>query len=165
MTTPAHLIAFGLGTGLSPVAPGTMGTLLAVPLAAVLLMLPWEAYLAIVAVFSIFGCWVCGQSTRLLEIDDYGGIVFDEVVGYLLTCVALLPALNGPEWGLWIELAAAFVLFRIMDVAKPWPIRWLDEHLHGGIGIMADDLLAGIGAGALLWGISYLINLWEWVGT
>lgn len=138
-------------------APGTFGTLIAVPLAALLLMLPWQVYVLILGLSIPLGCWVCGLSARLLGVEDYGGIVFDEVVGYLVACAVLLPVMQGPDWGLWIELAAAFLLFRVFDIAKPWPIGWLDEQLEGGIGIMLDDVLAGIGAGAVLWTISYWI--------
>ena len=150
LRTPEHLLAFALGAGLAPVAPGTFGTLAAVPLWLALQWLPVGAYLGVLLVLFAFGCWVCGTSARLLGVHDYGGIVFDEVVGYLVTCVPLLPALGlvqVPRWPWWL---AAFVLFRLFDIWKPWPIRWLDARVHGGFGIMIDDVLAAIYAAALL---------------
>lgn len=151
--TPEHLIAFGFGAGLAPVAPGTFGTLVGIPFFLALAWLPWIAYAAAVAVLFVFGCWVCGASSRLLQVHDYPGFVFDEIVGYLITCVALMPGLQGPDWHPALGLLAAFVLFRVFDIAKPWPIRAIDRHVHGGFGIMFDDAVAGAFAGATLWGL------------
>ncbi|WP_420466097.1 phosphatidylglycerophosphatase A [Panacagrimonas sp.] len=157
LTTPEHLIAFGFGAGLAPVAPGTFGTLVGIPFFLVLMWLPWEAYLAVVALLFVFGCWVCGASSRLLQVHDYPGFVFDEIVGFLVTCVPLLPA-----FGLWplhpaLGLLAAFLLFRLSDVLKPWPIHLLDRHVHGGLGIMLDDAAAGLLAGLAVWGLTFLL--------
>ena len=150
MSTPIHVLAFGLGTGCSPVAPGTVGTVLGVPLFLALAWLPLPLYLALTALLFAVGCWLCGESSRLLGVHDSPGIVFDEVVGYLVTAAPLLPALALTERPLWQGLLLAFVLFRIFDVLKPWPIRWLDRQVHGGFGIMVDDLLAGVFAAAVL---------------
>lgn len=151
MSTPVHLLAFGFGSGCAPVAPGTFGTVLGIPLFLILMGLPLPLYLVATAVLFGIGCWLCGESSRLLGVHDSPGIVFDEVVGYLMTAAPLLPALHLSEQPLWVGLLLAFVLFRIFDVLKPWPIRWLDRHVHGGFGIMVDDLLAGIfGAVGLL---------------
>lgn len=158
--TPEHLFAFGFGLGLSPVAPGTMGSLLGIPLAAAMLFLPWQGFVALVVLLFLAGCYVCGASARMLKVDDYGGIVFDEVVGYVIACAPLLPVFAPPDWPLLAGLAAAFVLFRIFDIAKPWPIRWFDRNLKGGLGIMVDDVLAGVGAGAVLWLLGYA---WAWM--
>ena len=150
LTTPEHLIAFGFGAGLSPWAPGTAGTLAAVPLWVLVCWMPWPAYLMLtVALFGI-GVLVCGRSARLLGVDDHSGIVFDEVVGFLITAAPLvgrLGTLPGPWWA-W--LLAAFVLFRIFDIAKPPPIGHLDRTLHGGLGIMLDDFVAGIYSGLVI---------------
>ncbi len=146
-----HLLAFWFGSGLSPKAPGTAGTIAAVPLWLFLLeWLPWPVYLILLVLLFVFGCWVCGKSAKLLGVHDYGGIVFDEVVGFLVTCLPLLPAFGlAPHWR-WLWVIAAFVLFRLFDIWKPWPIRWLDARVKGGFGIMADDLLAAIYGAVLL---------------
>ncbi|MDI3259596.1 MAG: phosphatidylglycerophosphatase A [Sinobacteraceae bacterium] len=150
LTTPEHLIAFGFGAGLAPFAPGTAGTLVALPLWLALSALPWPLYVAVLALLFAFGCWVCGASARLLGVHDYPGIVFDEIVGFLLAALPLLPALGWVRHhrGLW--LLAVFVLFRAFDVWKPWPIRWFDRRLGGGLGIMFDDALAAMATAGLL---------------
>jgi phosphatidylglycerophosphatase A len=134
-----HWIAFGLGSGLAPKAPGTFGTLAAVPLYWLLSPLPLAAYLTILAVLFGLGIWACGRTARDLGGQDPGAIVWDEVVGYL---AAMTAAPAGWPWVL-----AGFILFRLFDIWKPWPIRWLDRRGKGGLGIMLDDLAAG----ALTW--------------
>lgn len=139
-----HCVAFGFGAGLAPKAPGTFGTLVGLPLFALLCLLPWPVYaLAVLAMF-IFGCWVCGESARLLGVHDHGGIVFDEIVGFLVAAAPLLiwPPKTAVTWG--CGLLAAFALFRLFDIWKPWPIRWFDRKVHGGFGIMLDDALAAV---------------------
>lgn len=148
--TPVHLLAFGLGSGLSPKAPGTAGTLAAVPLWLLLQWLPWPAYVLLLAALFLFGCWVCGESSRLLGVHDYGGIVFDEVVGFLVTCLPLLHGFGLAHPGYWWWLLAAFGLFRLFDVWKPWPIAGFDRRVSGGFGIMLDDLIAAFYAAAVL---------------
>lgn len=155
--SPVHLLAFGFGTGLAPKGPGTAGTLVGIPLFLMLMGLPLPAFAAITVLLALVGCWICGESARRLGVHDYGGIVFDEIVGYLIAAAPLLPALVLNRHGLWPGLAAAFVLFRIFDIWKPWPIGWLDARLHGGVGIMIDDLVAGaFAAGVLLVGLRLL---------
>jgi phosphatidylglycerophosphatase A len=150
LTTPEHLIAFGFGAGLSPRAPGTAGTVVAVPVWLLLSLLPLWPYAAAVTALILFGIWVCGASARLLGIHDHPGIVFDEIAGFCVAATPLLPVLGWVDGPLWAWLLAAFVLFRIFDILKPWPIRWLDRHVHGGFGIVVDDLLAGVYAAAVL---------------
>jgi phosphatidylglycerophosphatase A len=146
LRSPVHLLAFGFGTGLAPVAPGTFGTLVGIPFWFALAWLPiWAYVLATLALFAA-GCAICGASARRLGVHDFGGIVFDEVVGYLVSALPLL-WLSLP---LWMGLGAAFVLFRLFDIWKPWPIRALDRHVEGGFGIMLDDLVAGLFAALLL---------------
>ena len=148
--TPVHLMAFGGGAGLVPFAPGTFGTLVGIPLWLLLSWLPIGAYAAVTLLLFMLGCWICGRSASLLGVHDHPGIVFDEIVGFLLTAMPLLPALHWRSGHLWWWLLAAFLLFRFFDILKPPPIRWLDRHVRGGFGIMLDDAAAAIPAAALL---------------
>jgi phosphatidylglycerophosphatase A len=152
LRSPVHLLAFWFGCGLSPKAPGTVGTVGAIPL---WLLLQWWApslpvYLGLLLALFAVGCWICGESARLLGVHDYGGIVFDEVVGLLITCIPLLPALGWVHSGQNGWLLAAFLLFRLFDIWKPWPIRWFDRKVESGLGIMLDDVLAAVYAAVLL---------------
>jgi phosphatidylglycerophosphatase A len=140
---PIHLLAFGFGSGLSPVAPGTFGTLVAIP---IYLALMYSAsslvYLLVVILFSLLGFWLCGKTAKDLGVHDHPGIVWDEIVGFLIT-MYLVP-LN------WAWILAGFVLFRVFDILKPWPIRRIDQKVEGGLGIMLDDILAGVFAWVVL---------------
>jgi phosphatidylglycerophosphatase A len=139
---PVNFLALGFGSGLAPVAPGTAGTLAAIPVYLLLQPLALEVYLPLVVALFVVGIPICAFTAQRLQVHDHPGIVWDEVVGYLVT-MAFAPA------G-WLWVVAGFVLFRIFDVAKPWPIMWLDRQVHGGFGIMLDDLLAGVFAAAAL---------------
>jgi phosphatidylglycerophosphatase A len=150
LTTPEHLIAFGFGAGLSPKAPGTVGTLWGLPLWFALSWLAPLSYAIALLIFIGFGMWICGRSAKLLGLHDCPGIVFDEIAGFLVAAAPVLPALHLASGPVWVWLIAAFLLFRLFDIWKPWPIRWLDDKVHGGLGIMLDDLLAGLYAAALL---------------
>ena len=143
LSSPIHFLAFGFGSGLSPVAPGTVGTLMAVPLYLLMARLPWVYYVLLLLVAIAIGIWLCGESARLLGVHDHGGIVWDEFVGFWITML-FVP----PEW-LWIVLG--FVLFRLFDIWKPWPIKLIDRQVDGGLGIMLDDIIAGIFALAVLY--------------
>ena len=142
LTDPVHFLAFGFGTGLAPKAPGTVGSLPG-------LLLFWltqdyglTVQLGVAAAAFVFGVWLCGLSARKIGVHDHGGIVWDEIVGMYLTLLAAPPGAVG-----WL---AAFVLFRVFDILKPWPIRDLDHRLRGGLGIMLDDLVAALYAALLL---------------
>jgi len=150
MTSPVHLLAFGFGSGLMPKGPGTAGTVVGIPVFLAMMHLSLPLFAELTVVLSIFGCWVCGESARRLGVHDYGGIVFDEIVGYVIAAAPLLPVLGLNRHGLWPGLIAAFLLFRIFDIWKPWPISWLDARMQGGIGIMVDDLVAGVFAALAL---------------
>lgn len=140
--SPAGLLAFGFGAGLSPVAPGTMGTLVAIPFVYGLKSLdPLVFWLILTALFFL-GVAICNAASRALGVHDHGGIVWDEMVGYWMS-VAFVPL----QWG-W--LLAAFLLFRLFDILKPWPIRQLDRKVSGGFGIMLDDAVAALFTMALL---------------
>lgn len=132
---PIHFLAFGLGSGAAPVAPGTFGTLAAIPLYLLLLQLPLTYYLLALILAFAAGIWLCERTTRDLGVHDHGGIVWDEFVGFWITMVA------APPGGWWIVLG--FVLFRLFDIVKPFPISYLDRHIKGGLGVMVDDAVAG----------------------
>ena len=131
---PAHVIAFGFGAGLAPVAPGTFGTLLGWAIGLALGGLAPAALLAVVLALFLAGVWACGVTGRHLGIADHGGMVWDEVVAFLLV-LAIVP--RELAWQ-----AAGFVLFRFFDIAKPPPIRHLERRYAGGFGVMFDDLVA-----------------------
>jgi phosphatidylglycerophosphatase A len=149
LTSPVHFLAFGFGSGLSPKAPGTVGTLAAIPLYLLLMNLPLTGYLLAVLLISVAGIWICGESSRRLGVHDHGGIVWDEFAGFLLTMTA------APQGWAWIVLG--FALFRLFDIWKPWPVRVADRQLHGGLGIMLDDILAGIYAWLVLQAVAYVV--------
>ena len=140
--SPSGLLAFGFGSGLSPVAPGTMGTLVAIPFVFVLRGLGTPGFWIALFLLFLLGIVVCGNVSRKLGVHDHGGIVWDEMLGYWLS-VAFVPLQ-------WHWLLAAFVLFRFFDILKPWPIRQLDRQVSGGFGIMIDDVVAALFSMALL---------------
>lgn len=142
LSHPAHLLAFGFGSGLSPWAPGTMGTLVATLIYLPLSLLSFEGYALVTLAVIVVGIWICGWSARQLGVHDHPGIVWDEIAGYLVT---MLAAPAGLVW-----MLAGFVLFRLFDILKPWPISWLDRRVGGGLGIMLDDVVAGLAAMACL---------------
>jgi phosphatidylglycerophosphatase A len=157
MSNPIHLLAFGFGSGLLPKAPGTYGTLVGIPIYLLIEPLPLTYYAALVGLAFIIGIWLCEVTSRDLGVHDHGGIVWDEIVGYLVTMVF---APTG-----WIWLLLGFLLFRFFDILKPWPIRWIDKQVRGGFGIMVDDLIAGVfAAGCLILLNRILIPQlqWEW---
>ena len=144
---PIHFLAFGFGSGLAPKAPGTFGTLVGLPLFAALMLLPEASHLIVIALLFAAGIPICQQTGDALGVPDHGSIVWDEIVAMLL--VLEFTPLAWPWW------AAAFVLFRLFDIWKPFPIRQCDARLKGGFGVMFDDLLAALYAiatlKALLW--------------
>ncbi len=143
---PGHLLALGFGSGLAPRAPGTFGTLVAVPVYLLCAQLPLVIYLSVVVAAFVLGVYLCGRTARALDVHDHPGIVWDEVVGYLLTMAW------APSGWLWVVLG--FICFRLFDILKPWPISVLDRSVHGGLGIMIDDALAGVLAAACLVGFA-----------
>ncbi|MCJ7556040.1 MAG: phosphatidylglycerophosphatase A, partial [Gammaproteobacteria bacterium] len=147
-SSPVHFLAFGFGSGLAPWAPGTAGTLVAVFLEWPLRSQGFEVRLLVAVLLFASGVWICGESSRRLGVHDHGGIVWDEIAGYFLT---MLLAPSG-----WLWSALGFILFRLFDIFKPWPIRQIDHRLGGGLGIMVDDTVAGVFAGLILWGLVQL---------
>jgi len=139
---PGHVLAFGFGSGLLPRAPGTWGTVAAIPLYWILSHYNWQVYLLVTIMAFFLGIYVCGRTASILGVHDDARIVWDEIVGYLLT-MFLIPA------G-WFWMAAGFGLFRLFDIWKPQPIRWIDSRVTGGLGIMLDDVLAALFAWIVL---------------
>jgi len=144
--SPVHFLAFGFGSGLSPLAPGTMGTLAALPIFWLLAKLPLAYYIAIVLMLFIAGIFICGLSCKRLGVHDHSGIVWDEIVGYLITMTATPSG--------WMWMVVGFILFRFFDIVKPWPLNWIDRAVGGGLGIMLDDAIAGlICCGLMYWAV------------
>ena len=131
-----QFLAFGMGSGLSPKAPGTAGTLTAIPLYLLLAQLPLWQYSVAVLLLLLAGIYICDAASKQLGVHDHPGIVWDEFVGLWIALWAVPVSLP------WI--IAGFVAFRVFDILKPWPISWLDEHVDGGLGIMIDDVVAGV---------------------
>ena len=139
---PVYFFAFGFGSGLMPIAPGTWGTLAAIPIYLLFASTPWAVYLAFTAIVFFLGIKASDKVSSDLGVNDYSGIVCDEVVGYLLTMFL------APISIVW--MVTGFFLFRLFDIWKPEPIRYVDKHMHGGLGIMLDDVLAAIPAWLIL---------------
>jgi phosphatidylglycerophosphatase A len=133
---PRHWPALVFGLGAARYAPGTCGTLLGIPLYLLIADWPLAGYLIAVVILFMAGVALCGMTARALGVHDHAAIVFDEVVGFLVTMTLAPPG--------WIWIAAGFALFRLFDIWKPWPIRRLDRSVHGGLGIMLDDVMAGV---------------------
>jgi phosphatidylglycerophosphatase A len=150
LSTPAGWLACGFGSGLAPKAQGTFGSLAAI--------LPWlllrhrslPLNLLVIVIGFLIGVWACDVAGRAVGSDDHRSLVWDEFIGQW---IALLPALVAPWWA----VVVGFALFRLFDVWKPWPIRWFDRQLKGGLGVMVDDVVAGVFAAVVLWAILRLI--------
>ena len=147
--TPHGLIALGFGSGLSPFAPGTAGTAAAMLPMWLLSQLPWWALAVAIGGGFVVGLWACGKAGRDLGVTDHGAIVWDEFLGLWVT-LALVP--------FTVQTAiVAFFVFRFFDILKPWPVRWFERQLPGALGVMADDLMAGVYAGLVTFAV------WRWL--
>lgn len=144
---PFYFTAFGFGLGNLPKAPGTWGSLLGILFYLVFSNYQAWQYLVIVLACFIFGVWLCDKVSRDIGIRDYPGIVWDEVVGMMLTLSAFK--------SFWSTIILAFILFRLFDIFKPWPISWIEKQVDGGLGIMLDDVLAGL----MAWCCLFLLSL------
>lgn len=147
---PAYFIAFGFGSGLMPMAPGTWGTLAAIPVYLIISSLSPVLYLFVVFVLFLAGVWVSNIVTNDLGVQDYSGIVWDEVIGYLLTMFC------APFGVIWMIIG--FLLFRVFDIFKPTPICLVDKHIKGGIGVMLDDVVAAIPAFLILQTLAWIFK-------
>jgi len=146
---PIHFLSLGLGSGLAPFAPGTAGTVVAVLLYLPLSVLPLSTYVFVLVISSLLGIYFCQQTTNRLGVDDHPAIVWDEFVGFWIT---MFMAPTGWQW-----IVLGFVLFRLFDIWKPWPIRVIDHKVKGGLGVMLDDILAGVYALIILQAVNYFI--------
>lgn len=136
LANPVHFLALGFGSGLMPKMPGTFGTLAAIPVYLLVAQLPLLPYLLLTLLLFLLGIYLCGAAARAAGVHDHPAIVWDEIVGFLITMIALQPS--------WHALLAGFLLFRLFDILKPWPIKLLDRYVEGGFGIMIDDAVAGL---------------------
>ena len=141
-SSPVQFLAFGFGSGLFPRGPGTAGTVVAAALYLLLAQLNLITYTLVVLAALGFGIWICGLASKQLGVHDHAGIVWDEFVGFWITMWAVPPQ--------WIWIILGFLVFRLLDIIKPWPISSLDKRVKGGFGIMVDDIVAGVLACATL---------------
>lgn len=149
MLNPILFLAFGFGSGLVKKMPGTVGTVAAIPVYLVLIQLDLWLYSLLTVLSILIGFTICGRAAEMLGEHDFGGIVWDEIAGFLIT-MWLVPFS-------WYAVLLGFILFRIFDIFKPWPIKWIDQKVGGGIGIMLDDVLAGMLAGIILY---FVVCFW-----
>lgn len=150
LRNPVHFLALGFGSGLIPFMPGTFGSLAALPLLIPYLYLPPITLLIAAVLASAIGIYLCGKTADDMQVHDHGSIVWDEVAGILLTF-------------LWVPLSlwtvvAGFILFRFFDIVKPWPIGPVDKYVSGGLGIMLDDIIAGLMACVSLHAIMLMVG-------
>ena len=143
LSNPVHFLALGFGTGLVPKAPGTFGTLAAFPLYYLMMDLPLLTFALITLLITVIGFWICDKAASDMQVHDHGAIVWDEVAGMLITLIAAPVS--------WTAVIVGFAIFRLFDIFKPWPISFVDKNLHGGLGIMVDDVLAGLAALACMY--------------
>jgi len=148
LADPVHCLALGFGAGLVPFAPGTFGSLVGLVFALAIAPLGFAWLLVATLAAVVAGLWICGESARRLGVHDHPAIVWDEVAGMMVTMLAVPDA--------WWGAPLAFALFRLFDIAKPWPIREVDHGLGGGAGIMLDDVLAGLFAALGLIVVGYV---------
>lgn len=146
---PLYFIAFGFGSGAIPIAPGTFGTLMAIPFYLCIQYLPFFFYISLVIILIIASSMLCQKISRELNIHDHPGMCIDEFVGFFVTMI------HAPKGFTWIIIG--FLLFRVFDIWKPWPIRYLDEKIHGGFGMIIDDVIAGLFAMTLLQVIVFIL--------
>lgn len=139
---PLYFIAFGFGSGAMPFAPGTFGTLMAIPFYLLFQSLPLFSYVILVVVIAVLSVWISERVSRDIHLHDHPGMCLDEFVGFFVTMI------HAPHG--YVFLLLGFLLFRLFDILKPWPIYVLDEKVHGGLGMVLDDIVAGIFACIIL---------------
>jgi phosphatidylglycerophosphatase A len=139
---PLHFIAFGFGTGAIPIAPGTFGTLLAIPFYLFLQLLNPTQYIAMVGLLTVISIFICDRVSKDIQVHDHPGMNLDEFIGFFITMIYVPSS--------WYTILLGFLLFRLFDIWKPFPIRWVDRKVSGGFGVIFDDVLAGIFACVVL---------------
>ena len=144
-------VAFGFGSGLSPVAPGTVGTLIGIPVVIFFQFLPTAVVLLGTLLIVLLSVWLAGVVTRQIDIEDHPSIVIDEIAGYVMA-MAMIPLT-------WWTVITGFLIFRLLDIYKPPPVGWLDRNCTGGLGITADAVVAGIYANIIMHGLLYFVGL------
>ena len=147
LRSPVLLLAFGFGSGLSKKAPGTVGSLVALVIWILIADLALIPYITFLIISGLIGIYICGVASEKLGVHDHGGIVWDEFVGFWIA-MAALPIT-------WQSVILGFLLFRLFDILKPWPISWLDKKVSGGFGIMIDDVIAGLAAAVVIYFLGY----------
>ncbi len=150
LSDPVQFLALGFGSGLAPKAPGTFGTLAAIPVFLLMAQLPVSQYMAVLSVMALFGVHICGYTAKAIGVDDHPAIVWDEIVGFLITMILVPVSVT--------TVVVGFLLFRFFDIVKPWPISAVDKKLHSGLGIMLDDIIAGV----MAFGVMQLIFVVNW---
>lgn len=136
LSDPIQFLALGFGSGLAPKAPGTFGTLAAIPVFLLMSSLSAPIFASLVLIMAVAGIYICQKAADAAGVHDHGAIVWDEIVGFLIT-MFMVPVS-------WASIIVGFALFRLFDIFKPWPISYIDKNVHGGFGIMLDDVLAGL---------------------
>jgi len=139
---PVYYAAVGFGAGFAKKAPGTVGTIMGIPIYLLTSAGGFPVFVVLTVLFSLLGIYLCGETAKALGVHDHPGIVWDEIVGFMVTML-LVPFS-------WSAVFVGFVLFRFFDIIKPWPISYVDKHIDGGLGIMLDDLLAGLFSALIL---------------
>lgn len=150
LSHPAHFFGFGFGSGLIPLMPGTMGSIAAIPVIVAMSYLALPYYLILTVFSAVIGILICQKVSHDLGVHDHGSIVWDEIAGMMIVFIAIPIS--------WHSLLIGFLLFRFFDILKPWPISFLDKHVHGGFGIMIDDLVAGLFSLILLHGFYAILQ-------
>lgn len=135
-TNPIHFIACGFGVGLIPIMPGTFGTLVGVLFYLILVQFSLPVYLFFVLAMNIAGIYLCGRVNRDFKTEDHPAAVWDEIATFPIVMIAIPLT--------WYYLLLGFILFRVFDILKPFPISYLDKHVHGGLGVMLDDIVAAL---------------------
>ncbi len=147
---PIHFIACGFGAGAMPIMPGTFGTLIAIPIYLLFAPLASPIYIGIVVAMFLLGIWLCEVTGKDFNVPDHGAMVWDEIVGFLLVMIYVPTT--------WYTILIGFVLFRLFDIIKPPPIKWLDQKIKGGFGVMLDDVVAAVFAWIILQALLWLLH-------
>ncbi|WP_150137572.1 phosphatidylglycerophosphatase A [Candidatus Enterovibrio escicola] len=153
LSNPVHLLATGFGLGLSPFIPGTIGTLAGLLIYLLIVSISSVLLPITIMIGSVVGIYLCGRTAEDMSVHDHGSIVWDEFIGFWITML-LVPVTD------WQIVSAGFIIFRFFDMIKPWPICLLDTKVPGGLGIMLDDIVAGLISMVVLWAGNHYLGQW-----